>query len=78
MVYYSLEPFGEAQQEYRAALVASTVANTARDTEKRRSPFTAEEFMRPGYIGEAQTEQDETEMLMAKMGMIAGLFGAKK
>lgn len=78
MVYYSIEPFGDIQQEYRAALIASTVANTARDTEKRKAPFSAEEFMRETYLSGNENEQDETEMLMAKMGMIAGLFGAKK
>ena len=77
MVYYSIEPFGEVQSEYRAALVASTMANTARDTEKRKQPFDATEFMRPGYLGEQENEQSDQEMLMNKAKMIFGLLGAK-
>jgi len=29
MAYYSIEPFGEARADYRAGLVAATVANCA-------------------------------------------------
>lgn len=75
MAYYAVEPWGEVQAEYRSALVASMVANTARDPEKRKSPFEAEEFMRPSYIG---TRKEEPESLMDKARAIFGLMGARK
>lgn len=43
--YFKLEPFGEERADVRAALVAATVANTARNPKKRRRPFTAQDFM---------------------------------
>jgi hypothetical protein len=43
--YYELEPWGEERDDLRAGIVASTVANTARNAKKRRRPFKAQEFM---------------------------------
>jgi hypothetical protein len=43
--YFELEPFGEERADVRAALVAATVANTARDPKKRRRAFQVQEFM---------------------------------
>lgn len=76
MAYYAVEPWGEAQAEYRAGLIASTMANTARDEKKRQSPFEASEFMRPSYLGPAE-KKDEGDGLLAKAKMIFGMFGKK-
>jgi hypothetical protein len=46
MAFYTLEPFGWQEEEYRAALVASVMANTARNPKKRRKPFAPKDFMR--------------------------------
>lgn len=43
--YFSLEPFGEERADLRSAIVAATMANTARDPKKRRRAFTPPEFM---------------------------------
>jgi len=79
MCYYNLEPFGETQSEYRAALIASIVAETARDTKKRKDPFKAEDFMREVYrdIPESQ-ETDPDKVLFDKAKAIFGALGAKK
>jgi len=45
MAYAEIEPFGEVRADLRAGIIASTVANTARDPKKRRRPFQPREFM---------------------------------
>jgi hypothetical protein len=74
IAYYGLEPWGEAQSEYRAALVTSMIANTARDDKKHPQPFRAEEFMREGYL----MKDDEPVNLLDKAKGIFGMMGAKK
>jgi hypothetical protein len=46
IAFFGLEPFGWQEDEYRAALITSTVANTARNPKKRRRPFKPADFMR--------------------------------
>lgn len=43
IAYFDLEPFGD--DWLRTATLASLVANSNRDTEKRPEPFTPEEFL---------------------------------
>lgn len=43
--------------EYRAALIASVVANTARDTKRKREPFQPADFMRSEYLPKPTPEQ---------------------
>jgi hypothetical protein len=74
MAYYSLEPWGEAQSEYRAALMTSMVANTARDDKKHPKPFQAEEFMRESYL----MKDKEPVNLFDKAKSIFGMMGAKR
>ena len=76
MAYYALEPFGEVQDEYRAALVASMVANTARDEKKHSEAFQAKEFMRACYT-DGLEEKVEVD-LFEKAKAIFGVLGAKK
>jgi len=45
MAYYNLEPFGDTRADIRSAIVASTVANTARDAKRKPQPFEPREFM---------------------------------
>jgi hypothetical protein len=79
LAYSRLEPFGEFQQEYRAALVASTVANTARDEKKHKEPFEAEEFMRKIYLDKNEPEEaNPDKTLFEKAKMIFGNLLAKK
>ena len=79
MAYYRLEPWGEIQQEFRAALVASIIANTARDEKKHKEPFKAEEFMRETYLDKVETQEtDLDQALFNKAKMIFGALSAKK
>lgn len=78
MAYYSLEPWGEAQSEYRAALVTSMIANTARDDKKKPKPFQAEEFMRESYLMKDADTVGEPFRLFDKAKGIFGMMGAKK
>lgn len=46
MCYFAIEgPAGEDRADWRAGLVASTIANANRDPKKRREPFTPKDFM---------------------------------
>lgn len=63
----------DADEEYRAALVASVIANTARDERKRKTPFQPVDFMRPQYF--PKTPPDK---LNEKIRHIFGLFGIVK
>ena len=79
MAYAGLEPFGEAQMEYRAGLIASTVANTARDEKKQKIPFQPADFMRAAYKNEpAQSEELTPEMLMQKIDAAMMLMGGAR
>jgi hypothetical protein len=70
--YFRLEPFGEERADLRAAIIAATVANTARDPKRRRRPFRPEEFMpRFGRERLRQTWQEQlaiVEMLNVALG----------
>lgn len=78
MAYYALEPFGETQDEYRAALVASMVANTARDDKKHAEAFLPKEFMRSCYTEGSEEKMDPDIGLFEKAKAIFGTLGAKK
>lgn len=56
IAFYKLEPFGAFEDEYRMAVIASTVANTARDEKKKKQPFQTHEFMRSLFKDEAEIE----------------------
>ncbi len=63
----------DADEEYRAAMVASVIANTARDERKRKTPFQPVDFMRPHYIPKTQEQN-----LSGKIQRIFSLFGIVK
>lgn len=76
MAFYQLEPWGGFQDEYRAALIASMVANTARDEKRRREPFRATEFMRAEFLEETAEETAEEPEQETLDGKILAIFGA--
>jgi hypothetical protein len=55
MVYYSIEPFGGAREDYRAALVSSVLANV------NGAKVTPEEFIRPWSFKEEMAARVEAE-----------------
>ena len=72
-VYYELEPFGEERADLRAGIVASTVANTARDPKKRHKAFEPKEFM-PQF---GEQEAPDADELLEKVVLINAMFGGK-
>lgn len=62
MAYYRIEPWGEERDDLRAGIVASTVANTARDPRKRPRPFRPRDFM-PDFGRPEQTWQEQLQLV---------------
>lgn len=60
-IYYGLEPWGTETEDYRAAIVASTIANVNRDPKKQRRPLAPEAFM-PRRDAKRQEEQSEGDI----------------
>lgn len=56
IAYFHLEPWGCEVEDWRAGMIASTIANANRDTKKRSKPFTPEDFM-PQRIEPQKEEQ---------------------
>jgi len=83
MAYYSLEPFGEERADLRFGMLMALLANINRDPEKRREPYTAEEFM-PKFgeeykqdgqgrqDGRGQTWEQQKELLKSMTGSRKG------
>lgn len=44
-VYFQLEPWGCEVEDWRAGLIAATIANANRDPKKRRRPYEPRDFM---------------------------------
>jgi len=72
MAYYALDPFGEERADLRAAMIMSLIANVNRDAEKKREPYTAEDFMprfgQPPPEPAAAPWEQQKEMLKAMTG----------
>lgn len=43
--YFGLEPWGTEVEDWRAGLIASTIANANRDPKKRREAYQPQDFM---------------------------------
>ena len=43
--FYTREPWGFEVESWRVALLAATIANTARDPKRRRKPFLPQDFL---------------------------------
>lgn len=70
MAFYRLEPFGEERDDLRTGIVASTVAETARDTKRRRRPYRPKDFM-PQFDRMQQTWEQQlavVEMMNRALG----------
>ena len=78
MVYFSIEPFGPAQEDYRASLLASVVANC------NGAKTQPDDFIKPFSFAEyaaAKKEQEEQERFSrqqeAQMAILKRMMGAK-
>lgn len=74
MAFATLEPLGDARGDLQAAIVASTVANTARNPKKRRRPFAPAEFI-PDF--DRQRRQQTWQEQLAFVEMLNTAFGGR-
>ncbi len=58
--YFSLEPWGTEVDDWRAGMVASTIANVNRDPKKRRKPYEPKDFI-PHRLALPAKEQSAEE-----------------
>lgn len=58
--YFSLEPWGTEVADWRAGMVASTIANVNRDPKKRRKPYEPKDFI-PQRLAPPKEEQSPEE-----------------
>lgn len=72
--FYQLEPFGEERDDLRSGIVASTVANTARDPKQHREPFLPRDFM-PKFGDEDEEVEVDQEALWAKVNAVMFAIG---
>src|SRR5690554_1412819 len=67
MAFFSLEPWGAEVEDWRAGLIASTIANSYRDPKRRRKPYEPKDFMpkrEPLMVGEQTVEEQESILRM--------------
>ena len=64
--YYALEPFGSYAEFWRAAMIASMIANVNRS--KNQKAFTPEDFM-PSGMAEKPVRQVDGEALRDRMAL---------
>lgn len=69
MAFFQLEPWGTEIDDWRAGLIAATIANIMRDRKSR--PLNPMDFM-PRWDAPAQAEQswEEQEQIMAMWGRV--------
>lgn len=72
MAYARLEPFGGYAEDYRAGIIAATLANVNRDSEAQPGPFYPRDFM-PAMrepeklLGEGMTAEQLSDLIDAKI-----------
>ena len=74
MAYYEIEPFGEERADWRAGMIAATIANIFRDTKKRRKPYKPQDFMPKLEEKREQTWQEQLQIVR----MLNAAFGGKE
>lgn len=63
--YFGLEPWGTEVEDWRAGLVASTIANANRDPKRQKKPYQPKDFMpqRVPPKEEEQSWEDQAKIL---------------
>lgn len=78
MAFYELEPWGAEMEDWRAGLIASTVANANRDQKRRRRPYEPQDFMPRRNVPAKKTEEQSIEDQIAVVEMWARLLGTNQ
>ena len=76
-LYFELEPPG-GDDEWRAGMLASTIANVNRDPDKRKKPFEPNDFMRPAFIPDALREEEGGLSLAEKVHFAMRALGGEE
>jgi len=76
MAFYQLEPWGTETEDWRAGLIASTVANANRDQKRRRRPYEPQDFMPRRDVRPKETEEQPVEDQIAIVEMWARILSA--
>ncbi|MGE5585721.1 MAG: hypothetical protein ACM309_09385 [Bacillota bacterium] len=65
IAFFSLEPWGTEVEDWRAGLIAATIANANRDPKKRRKPYEPQDFMprRDAPAREEQSWEEQAKVL---------------
>jgi len=74
-IYFGMEPWGTEVDDWRAGMVASTIANVNRDPKKQKKPFEPKDFM-PERVKEPAPEQSPEEQQRV-LGMWGGIWRGK-
>lgn len=75
IAFASLEPIGDERGDWQAALVASVVAEAARDRKRRRKPFAPKEFLLTFESKQRQKQGWDEQLQIVEMLNVA--FGGR-
>ena len=76
MAFFELEPWGTEVEDWRAGLIASTVANANRDQKRRRRPYEPQDFMPRRDIQPKGMDEQSVEDQIAIVEMWARILSA--
>ena len=69
--YFNLEPWGTETDDWRAGMVASTIANVNRDSKRQRKPFVPQDFMPTRAVSEKEEQSPDAQAeVMASWGRV--------
>ena len=63
MAYFSMEPWGTETEDWRAGMIASTIANVNRDPKKQKKPFEPKDFVPRRVPIEEQAPEQQAEIM---------------
>ena len=67
MAYFSLEPWGTEVEDWRAGMIAATIANVNRDEKKRKKPFEPKDFIPQRAKPPVEEQSPEEQAKILKM-----------
>lgn len=67
MIYFEMEPWGTDVEDWRAGMVASTIANVNRDPKKQIKPYDPEDFMLKRVPEEIERQSPEEQAHVMNM-----------